>query len=270
MNGLRTIKTFLKTCKETAARGIEAAARFLKPIKKILRDGLLSLFFPSICPSCKRYIKDFTHVYICEKCFNDIKPVPDPHCEICQKPLDTGATLTCRECRDRKNYFSYTMAAGAYQGALKEMIHFYKFNKKKRLYKMLSEIMLDNIHHEVFEGIDIIVPAPLSRKSLEEREYNQTELIASYLSYKLGIPAANLVIKTKETERQSSLEREKRLTNLKGAFDIKKEFIDKVEGRNILVVDDVYTTGSTINEIARTLVLAGAEEVRAVTVARAV
>ena len=207
---------------------------------------------------------------MCEKCYNEIKSLPEPHCRICEKPLDTDATAICRECFERKNYFSYTRAAGTYEGALKEMIHFFKFNKKKKLFKLLSETMLDKIDRNIFNGIDLIVPAPLSKKSLAEREYNQTELLAKHISFRLKIPANNIVVKTRETERQSSLERGKRLGNLKGAFKIKEEFISIVDGKNIVVVDDVYTTGSTINEIAKVLVKAGAKEVRAVTVARAV
>ncbi len=150
------------------------------------------------------------------------------------------------------------------------MIHFFKFNKKKKLFKLLSETLLDKIDKNIFNGIDLIVPAPLSKKSLAEREYNQTELLARHISFKLKIPANNIVVKTRETERQSSLEREKRLGNLKGAFSIKDGFISAVEGKNIVIVDDVYTTGSTINEIAKVLIKAGAKEVRAITIARAV
>ena len=232
----------------------------------LFRDGLLSIFYPTECAGCGRYIKEFKYIYICPECYGSMRSLPANVCPACAKPLQSEHTSGCRECRERKNQFSYVKPAGVYEGALKEMIHYMKFNDKKGAAKLLASFMLERIGREIFAGADMLVPAPLSKSSYEERGYNQTESVAGFLSKATGIPVVNAVLKVKDTLPQNKLDRKERMKNLKGAFEVSAD----VMGKTVIIVDDVFTTGATVNEMAKILIKAGAVEVRGITAARSV
>ncbi len=229
-------------------------------------NGLLSLFYPTECAGCGRYLKDFKHLYVCPQCYDDLKYFPAVNCPVCAKPIHSEHADGCRECGERKNHFSYIKPAGVYEGALKEIIHYMKFNNKKGLAKVAAGFMVERISPDVFKGADMLVPAPLSREALDGRGYNQTENVAYFISKQTGIPLVNAVKKIKETAPQNTLDRKERMRNLKGAFETAVD----VAGKTVIIVDDVFTTGATVNEIAKALVNSGAAEVRAVVIARSV
>jgi ComF family protein len=229
-------------------------------------NGFLSILFPTQCAGCKRYIKDFKYVYVCPACYEGLRLLPQRICPACAKPIQSEHADGCRECKERGNEFSYVLAAGVYEGALKEMIHYMKFNNKKSAAKVAAGLIMERVDHKIFTGADMIVPAPLSRGSAAERGYNQTYEVAKVLSAQTGIPLAQSVRKIRETLPQNKLDRKERLKNLKGAFEVK----DDVSGKTVVVVDDVFTTGATINEIARTLKKASAKEVRGLVIARSI
>lgn len=229
-------------------------------------NGFLSLFYPAECAGCKRYIKDFKYVYVCPDCYGGLRPLPALTCPACAKPIQSQHADGCRDCRERGNEFSYVLAAGIYEGALKEMIHYMKFNNKKSAAKVAAGFIMERVDYKIFAGADMIVPAPLSRGSESFRGYNQTYEVARYLSLKTGIPLVQNVKKVKETPAQNTLDRNERLKNLKGAFEAGKG----AKGKTIIVVDDVFTTGATMNEIARVFNRSLAKEVRGLVIARSV
>jgi ComF family protein len=195
-----------------------------------------------------------------------MKPYEGLKCRRCEKPLQSDNADGCRECKERDNYFSYMRSAGVYKGGLKELIHYMKFNNKKSVAKVAARLMIERITPEVFADIDYIVPAPMSRGSFAERGYNQTAVVAGYISKAKAIPVKNAVIKIRDTPPQNSLDRHDRLKNLKGAFKVDGYVRDK----RFLIVDDVFTTGSTVNEAAKVLIEAGAMEVRGAVIARSI
>jgi ComF family protein len=143
--------------------------------------------------------------------------------------------------------------------ALREIIHHLKYSDRVSLAKPLGQILKQCLEREAFTG-DLIIPVPLHRSRERRRGFNQAELIAR----QLGLPMATKILKRrKNTPSQTGLSRNERKRNLASAFEVMHE----VKGR-VIVVDDVYTTGSTMNEIARTLKRAGAERVEVLTVAR--
>ena len=158
--------------------------------------------------------------------------------------------------------------AGVYDGALKGMIHQLKFYNKKKLAAMLAGFIAENVCDSAIKWADTLVPVPLSKNVLAQRGYNQTALIARTLPKKHSIGFSGAVIKTRETEPQNKLDRKERLKNLRGAYKTKEDA--QVAGKKVLVVDDVYTTGATMNEMARALLSAGAAEVRGIMAARSV
>jgi competence protein ComFC len=233
-----------------------------------IKNGVLSLFFPTPCASCGRYIKDFTYLYVCPECYGKTQKLEGHLCSVCMKPLQAGYLNRCGDCEREKRHFTCVAPAGVYQGAIKELIHRLKFYNRKKIAALLAEFILENVMDSAVRWADVIVPVPLSKKVLGERGYNQTALIGKILADRYGIEFSEPVRKARETEPQNKLERKERLTNLKGAYKMEEGV--SVSGKKVLVVDDVYTTGTTLNEMAIVLIESGAKEVRGIMAARSV
>ncbi len=232
---------------------------------KTLRDGVLSLFFPHACACCGRYIKDFSYLYVCPSCYFSSASLPGPLCEKCSKPIAFAETGICRECREHKKHFSYAAASAVYEGAVRELIHCLKFYNKRGAARVLARRMAGNININV-KDFDVILPVPAAQKRREERGYSHTRILARELSRLWGIKVCEGVKKIRETPPQNSLDRKERLVNLKGAFKAEKRF----DNKKVLVLDDVYTTGATMNEMSKALLKAGADKVAGVAAARSI
>jgi ComF family protein len=155
------------------------------------------------------------------------------------------------------------MQFGIYDGALKESIHLLKFNGIKRLARPLSMLLLQ-LPLGKYDGV---VPVPLHPKKLREREFNQTALLARFISKSLKIPILlNVLEKTRETKLQTEVSGQGRRANLRKAFSA----VDNVSGMHLLLLDDVITTGATVRECAAILRKAGAADVQAIALARSV
>ncbi|MGD0566023.1 MAG: ComF family protein [Candidatus Goldiibacteriota bacterium] len=231
-----------------------------------LKNGFLSLFFPTQCAGCGRYIKDFKYLYLCRACYAAIKKIPEESCPRCAKPFNSPHPAACRECAERKNHFSRVEPAGIYEGGLRNLIRGMKFYYKSSAARVLAGLIMERTDTGIFEGAHMLVPAPLGKKSERERGFNQTFAIARVVSSATGLPVVRALAKIRETAPQNSLDRKERMKNLSGAF---KAVFD-VGGKTVIIVDDVFTTGATINEAAKTLMEAGAAEVRGITAARSV
>lgn len=231
-----------------------------------ITNGFLSLFYPTQCGNCLRYIKDFKYLYVCPECFTKIKKPGKNTCSICSKPLESSYTDECLECLRYKKTFSRARQAGIYDGALKELIHLLKFYGKRKAADLLFKFIIENIEDEYLQWPDVIVPVPLSKKVLMERGFNQTEIIGKKIAKHKNKSFLNVIKKTKETLPQNKLGREERLKNLRGAFETNFSFKEM----KVLIIDDVYTTGATMNEIAKVVLKNGASEVRCLSIARSV
>ncbi len=165
--------------------------------------------------------------------------------------------------------FSLHRSCFRYEGIIKEIILLYKYGKIKILGQALAHQVLVSLDDSaLWNGLEVIVPVPLQPGRRKERGFNQAEEIARYIGKvkKLGI-ASQAIIKIKDTLPQASLEAKLRRENVKGAYKIGEK--NKIENKIVLLVDDVFTTGSTIEECSRVLKEAGAREVRAITIAHA-
>ncbi len=151
---------------------------------------------------------------------------------------------------------------------LRECIHYFKYQKKAYLARPLGELLIDGMSSdEDLREADFLVPVPLDGRRFREREFNQAHLLAQVVSryFKIPISSRNLR-RVRGVPPQTQLSRERREENVKGLFLVPRA--EEYEGRRILLIDDVFTTGSTVNECARVLKQAGAEEVSVLTVAR--
>ncbi len=228
--------------------------------------------FPSFCRLCGGALDEPGEKIVCTRCFDRIEVHRGPVCPVCgrfyQQATATGQL--CGSCLERAPEFSRHRSLGPYSGRLKEVILLFKYKSCEILSRPLSEIAYRQFAGDgLFEDLDFIVPVPLHRKREKQRGFNQAELLGRALSRWSGVPVlSGVLIKIRNTPAQVSLEAAEREINLRRAFMVKNA--SKISGRVVLLVDDVFTTGSTLTECAAELRRAGAEEVRGLTLARAV
>ena len=226
--------------------------------KRALLDHILNLLFPITCVHCHAQVLERSWGGACPECWSSLIPLEPPFCIKCGEPAPAIEGL-CGLCIKGEHIFDFARSALLFTQTLREIIHHLKYSDRVSLAKPLGEILKQCLHREAFAG-EFIIPVPLHRSRQRERGFNQAELIAN----QLGLPVAPGILKRrKNTPSQTGLSRNERKRNLASAFEVTRE----VKGR-VIVVDDVYTTGSTMNEIARTLKRAGAERVEVLTVAR--
>lgn len=224
-------------------------------------SALLNLLFPSKCPLCGN--KSDEHLYnpFCARCWKGVERYSGHACNICGIPTVSAITTVCELCLKTPPEFSKVLYYGIYNGVLKEAIHLLKFNKIKRLAIPLG-LILSELPIPKAEGI---VPVPLHPKRLHQRGFNQTAAISCFLSSKLKIPLMlHTLRKTKDTPPQTNVTGKERFKNIKDAFDASEE----IKGLDLLLIDDVITTGATVRECAKALIKAGAKSVTVIALAR--
>jgi ComF family protein len=232
---------------------------------------LLNLIFPPVCPICKTLINGKgENLIICPDCRQAIRPVHPPYCPHCglPYPAGTGEDHPCAPCLKEKWYFAIHRSCALYEGALKEAIHRFKYEGVFTLVRVFGDLL-----QPAFQILsrdypaDVMVPVPLHIRRLRERGFNQALLIVKELSKRTGIPYAERALKKiKDTPVQITLKRRERRKNLSRAFAVGDE--EAIRGKVVVLVDDVYTTGATVNECSRVLLRAGAAQVAVLTVAR--
>lgn len=228
--------------------------------------------FPSFCRLCGRALEGSEEKIICARCLARVEFHKGPVCPICgrfyHQPAASG--YICGLCQERPGPFSRHRSLGPYSGRLKEVILLFKYKGCEVLGRVLAGMAYKHLAGDgLFDGLDFIVPVPLHPKREKQRGFNQAELLGRTLSDLSGVPLlSGVLIKIRNTPAQVSLEAAQRETNLRAAFTVRKA--RKLADRIVLLVDDVFTTGSTLRECAGQLLQAGVREARALTVARAV
>ncbi|WP_249383927.1 ComF family protein [Chitinivorax sp. B] len=197
--------------------------------------------------------------FLCQGCYTDLPWLPNARCPICAIP--TLDNQPCGRCLRDPPAFDATYCQLAYAYPLDALIRDYKFNNRLNLQPLLSSLLQSIATHNT---PDLLIPAPLSSRRLRERGFNQAQELARPLSKRGWQLSTQHIIKIRETAVQNTLKWQQRASNVKGAF----ECIDTVQGKHILLVDDVMTTGATLNELATTLKRWGAVEVNCLVLAR--
>lgn len=228
------------------------------------KNFFLGLLFPNFCLGCRE-----EGDYLCQDCQATLEILEYQYC-LCKSPLRLPKAGKCKSCRSKKLnglYFALNYRSPFAQ----KLIHQFKYEPLvKELTKPLASLII--AHFQLLANPPdfsnfIIIPIPLEKKRLKWRGFNQAEELAKELSSSLKILlSSDCLIKIKETLPQVDLSAKEREENPKGAFLLKKG--DETKGRKVLLVDDVYTTGATMEEAARVLKEAGAKEVWGVVVAR--
>lgn len=228
-----------------------------------LYDPALFLFrifidfvYPPYCLTCKRSLPD-SHELICRACW-DSQTNLDP----CYLP---AARLPSPP--NRELHLEGSLAVYTYSEITQEIVHLFKYRKYEKLAEPFSAAMSRVLQDNDLTQFDGIVPVPLHKKRLKERGFNQAELMAARIGEQFDIELLNVLMRIRYTQPQAKMNRQERAANVLGAFAVKEGA--HVEGKRLILVDDVMTTGSTLNECARLLKEAGASAIIALTIARA-
>jgi len=234
-----------------------------------LLEAAVSLLYPPVCTTCGRSIR--AGQYLCDQCESKAVRIVAPFCQKCSEPFEGSITdtFTCANCAHRAIYFEAAVAAYRGRDIVRQIIHEFKYGRQIHLRHLVARWLHAALDDERLCGLrfDVIVPVPLHPARQRERGFNQACLLAELLSAQTSIPAKPLLERTRYTTTQTALDRSERMENLHNAFRLRKNA--DVRGLRVLLVDDVLTTGSTLNECARVLKHAGAFSVHATTAARA-
>ena len=238
-------------------------------------DALVSVLFPAGCRLCERVLAHASTVPICEECLGSFLALGGALCETCGQPLAAWSlggerateSSVCPECQNRGYGFDRARSYALYQAELVRAIVLLKFERVEPLARWFAGRLAEVARNQGLEA-DIVVPVPLHRQRERERGYNQADLIAKPLARKLGLPyRAVLLVRTKPRPDKHILSLEERWDSVRGAFATRPG--TKVDNLRVLLVDDVMTTGATLDACARALRGAGAKSVIGLTVARA-
>ena len=237
---------------------------------KKIAEAAIGLIYPNVCQLCGAQRATSSEGFVCSRCWQQVRFIKPPYCKRCGLPFQGSLTTTfeCTNCREMKLHFRSARSAVSASGAVLEVLHRYKYKRALWFEPFLADLLIREALPELRqEKWDWIVPVPLHPAKKRQREFNQAERLATFLSAAAAIPMDTTLLKRVSwTETQTRLSREKRAENMRNAFRMRKR--TKLNGERILLFDDVFTTGATTNACAQVLLAAGAGEVCVWTVAR--
>lgn len=243
-----------------------------------LAKKLLSSLFPSRCLLCQKTVKQETHsvaIEICSECFQRL-PQNKVNCSHCALPLpdDLSNNRLCGRCIKKPPVFDYAYSPLRYEDDVIRLMHQLKFGEKitysrtfgEMLFQLLSQKLLQGDNQLGLSKPDCLLPVPLHHSRLRQRGFNQSIELARVISKRFNIPIEyDAVRRNRSTTSQMGLDAKARRKNIKGAFSVKH----KLTAKHVLIIDDVMTTGSTVNELAKTLKRNGVKHVGVLSFARA-
>lgn len=233
---------------------------------------MISILFPRFCFNCKEVPAEN---FICGECFSEIEFISDDSvCFGCGEPWgfpqtpDNSTEHLCQRCIEGRYAFTKCRSIAYYTGLLRKLLHNYKYDRQRSLSGFLKWVAGEYFPYDP-ESIDVVIPVPVYIDKLRSREFNQSAVIGSAIANLFGIDHDPFILKKiKDTKAQAEIKNEKdRVKNIKNVFEVKNRRL--IKDKNVLLVDDVFTTGSTTNECSRTLLNAGACSVYVLTLMRA-
>lgn len=237
--------------------------------KMAILAGLGALLFPygTHCALCEGFNTNKKDP-LCRHCREEVaKHQGKLHpCEKCGRYIELKDTL-CTECMIKEFPFTIARAVAPYEGILKEKVHFFKYLGRRSYAAHFASMMSKIVKEEKgYKGIDAVVAVPLHDNRLQERTFNQAEEIAMELAEKINKPyITDAIWRIIDTPTQVSLNRLERTQNLSQAFSV--PFPDKIKAKNLLLIDDILTTGTTVSECTKVLLKAGANQIAVLTIA---
>jgi ComF family protein len=259
-----------------------------------LAATLFFTFFPADCRICGSPLLRVSRLPVCETCLTDLRPLQGSYCAVCGAALHLPGYLVCEEadcgeadrgeanggevrcllCQRIDPPFERAVAYGGYAGGLRDLIHVLKFEQVRPAAAVLGRVLAEtiaNLEKAMPVGTIVVVPVPLHTSKQAQRGFNQAEMIARSALKQLSRPnrfelSTGVLLRRRDTGSQIGLTSHQRRENLRGAFAVSDP--TRIVSRDVLLIDDVYTTGTTASECARVLLRAGAARVWVATVAR--
>lgn len=247
------------------------AAKLLKGLKSF-GSSFLDFCLPRRCAGCQEgWLPSYEGLW-CEACLEELPWIRSPHCPRCGRPFVNSPSSPdhlCGDCLLSSSPFDTARSATLHSGVVRDGIHQLKFGGQLHWLPSLVALLAKTLNEGDWLERDLVLPVPLHLRRLQQRGFNQAGLLAKGLANWFGLPLSfDVLVRKMWTEPQTRLNREARLKNVKDAFEVvHPQFL---KGRKILLIDDVFTTGTTLGECAKTLKTAGALEVHALTVSRAI
>ncbi|MBU2583514.1 MAG: ComF family protein [Alphaproteobacteria bacterium] len=232
-----------------------------------LRHWLTDLLMPPVCLGCQEAIA--SRDSLCPQCWSGIDFVGAPLCDRLgiRLPYATGDVMISAAAAARPPPYARARAVAHYDGAMRDLVHGFKFRDRHEIRRLFGT-WLCRAGSQLIADADIIIPVPLNRFRLLQRRYNQSAILAREVSRISGVPVLTGALRRgRRTKAQVGLTREQRRDNVRGAFDVPPRQRPRIEGRRVLLVDDVITTGATAEACTTTLLKAGAANVDVLAVA---
>jgi ComF family protein len=236
--------------------------------RSVLREaitGLMSVVLAPSCAACARPLENPLESAVCDHCWNGIRTLQPPVCGVCSEPLLTWRSVDahrCEVCRVRRPHITAGSAMGDYDGPLRAIVHALKYDGRRSLAGPLSDLLRRHAG-SILHGADFIVPVPLHWTRRWRRGFNQAHELAAGLA----LPVRGVLKRWRYTRSQTGLSADDRSANVREAFVLSRR-AGPLDGRCVVVVDDVSTTGATLEACARVLKEGGVREVRTLTAAR--
>ena len=238
-----------------------------------LINSLLDWVYPPTCMACRALLPlnapSQLTLHLCPRCADIFEPIAAPVCPTCGVPTELEVK-SCAACIRRTFRFDTNRAAFIYEETVRDLLLELKFHNKKRIAQGLGKlwaayIKSNRVLTPSLENSPILVPLPMHPKKQRERGFNQAEILATAVSESLNIPAAPVLVRTMDTPPQSGLHPSLRAENVKGVFAVQANI--NTEGKHYILVDDIFTTGASLNECAIALKKSGAAQVSCMTLA---
>lgn len=225
---------------------------------------ILDIIYPVRCPICGEIVIPKGNK-VCKDCKNKLPYISEPRCKKCSKPIEHEEKEYCSDCQRKNFHFDKGYAVWVYDEAMKHSVSNFKYHSKKEYAKFYTQEMVGLYGDRIKKlSPDLIVPIPIHRSKYLERGYNQADILACGIGKELGIPVlSNLLVRTKKTLPQKKLSDKERLRNLQEAFQFNENAANFYHKKisKVLLVDDIYTTGSTIEACANVLKSQGTKEI---------
>jgi len=227
-------------------------------------NAFIDLLFPKICFVCDIRLKNKEKI-LCSDCKDSLQFLSEV-CEICGSPENPS---DCPVCNFNKFVFDKARSVFIFSKSIQNLIHELKYNEMKRIAKYLRGYVSEYLHlFQPFDKVDIIAPVPLHKVKMRARGFNQAEFLSKEISKHVNwLHIPNLLLRNRFTDTQTKLNRKQRQKNVSNAFTLNPKF--EIQNKNILIVDDVFTTGATVNSICKLLKKNHAGKIYVLTIARA-
>lgn len=226
---------------------IEITIKIIDEIKKLELE-ILDFLFPPVCGVCGKLEKNWI-------------------CEVCKKRLIKHERFKVCYKKEDDIYFDKLLFCYTYKGIIRKILLEYKFSNKAYLSNFFANLILNKKIDEILKIYDIMIPVPMDKIKKKKRGYNQTQLISKILCQKLSLfEDEKSLIKIKKTKTQSTLNKDERKNNIKNAFFVNNK--ENISNKKVILFDDIYTTGATVNEISKILKEAGAKEILVLVIAK--